>query len=75
MFIIFTIVFATALYLAETDYADVDADQCGSLAFTDVFRAAWVIVTTMTTVGYGDAYPQVRAALRIGGFVLRELEG
>ena len=41
LFIIFTIVFATALYLAETDddADDANTEQCESLPFTDVFRA------------------------------------
>ena len=50
MLVLFTIVFATALYLAETfaegSDDEVNLDCSGSIPVHDVFRAAWVIVAT-----------------------------
>ncbi|MHA7820149.1 MAG: ion transporter [Erythrobacter sp.] len=57
--LIFVLVGATALYLVE---GHIQPDAFGSIP-----RALWWAVITLTTVGYGDAYPVTALGKVIGG--------
>lgn len=57
--LIFVLVGATALYLVE---GHIQPEQFGSIP-----RALWWAVVTLTTVGYGDAYPVTALGKIIGG--------
>lgn len=53
-FVVAMAMFASLLYLAEFSE---DTNVCELTNTTDVFRAGWVVVATMTSVGYGDIAP------------------
>ena len=55
------LVSGTMLYLAE---ADAQPDKFGSIP-----RALWWAIVTLTTVGYGDAYPVTLLGRFLGGIV------
>lgn len=65
MLVVITLIFGAALYLAESGTPVIAAD--GEEVFvhsdgspsevTGILRAGWVIIVTMTTVGYGDITP------------------
>ncbi len=57
--LIFVLVGATALYIVE---GHIQPDAFGSIP-----RALWWAVITLTTVGYGDAYPVTALGKFIGG--------
>ena len=65
MLIVITLIFGAALFLTESGTPVIAAD--GQQVFvhddgspsevTGILRAGWVIIVTMTTVGYGDITP------------------
>jgi len=69
MLIVITLVFGAAFWLAEQGSESVGADgetvrifDDGSVSeVTGIVRAGWVIIVTMTTVGYGDITPSTAA--------------
>ena len=56
---VFVLAGATALYIVE---GHIQPEEFGSIP-----RALWWAVITLTTVGYGDAYPVTAAGKMIGG--------
>eukprot|EP00753_Platysulcus_tardus_P001233 PLAT11195.1.p1 GENE.PLAT11195.1~~PLAT11195.1.p1 ORF type:complete len:962 (-),score=537.95 PLAT11195.1:1455-4340(-) len=63
---IFLYIFGTLLYIMERGYWD-DASDAWVVApgqpseFTDIIRTMWFVLTTMTSVGYGNFVPQTVA--------------
>ena len=49
--VLLTFAFAGAIYYAEGVIG-------GSSDFDNIFKAAWFVLVTLTTVGYGDVYPE-----------------
>jgi len=49
--VLLTFAFAGAIYYAEGVLG-------GSSDFDNIFKAAWFVLVTLTTVGYGDVYPE-----------------
>jgi hypothetical protein len=50
-----SLLFSYAVYLAERNYT---ADLCIVTSACSFSNALWLILMTITTVGYGDYYPQ-----------------
>jgi len=55
----------TGVFMRETPYGVLDPSPFGS-----IFDAAWCVLTTMTTVGYGDSYPVTLAGRLITALVM-----
>ena len=80
--IIFMVVllFGASIYYVELGVAPEDRDDpCGDPCFSSIIATSWTVVNTVTTAGYGDAYPTtalgkvVCAAASVTGIVVLAL--
>ncbi|XP_010791211.1 potassium voltage-gated channel subfamily C member 1-like isoform X3 [Notothenia coriiceps] len=61
------LIFATMIYYAERIGADPDdPTACAHTAFKNIPIGFWWAVVTMTTLGYGDMYPETWSGMLVG---------